>query len=727
MKLLSMRHQILFLISAGLCFWVSCQKKEMEDPRINEFINNPDQDTFDVMVLPQGETITLSQEKIVVREYGEINGTLLIEPNPTGEFSIVVLDGNLTIAGEVRILETSQSTSGRMSRVHNEKAADGMDNRFIVKKQGGELNIKRSARIFSGNGKDAPRSTLSAGLYAKGTEGGEGGDIILDVPNGDLNFEKPQLGDPAIFYPGNGGRGGDLWVDRNFTTESRGDIALFGGKGGDGGQILTSATAAFNILTLAEMFDLKYSYFGELTGLGGDGGHAVWDNTVDGIKGDQPELTSTLVLSSIFMQGGDGGNSLISGGTGGSGIYWCDAIINPIGEKITSIHANGGKGGDVVFNFTPGFEQEIPIPVYEAWGGDGGYTVVYGNHGWHGDRNIRNGADGGYVYFVMGNGGDVKADVRSVLSYGGAGGGNLTNRAKLPPELGLEANHQSVEFWIMPGRGGKGVTTCDGCPGGKGGDTGKILEGKAGKGGDVLNEPYYKENSRTGDGGNIWNITNNGPGDGGNGNLPGKAGCVPEHNISLGTFGASALVPLGKPGERLDKDHLKPNSTGDCGDDGEWCGQDLVCNPVLPPKEYGCWRTPGTKYIWSYKEIRFQDGEAISYILESGTGVSTSPSFFQIYFFRQVIKYDLLDTGDEYYYVQTEDDTTIKYGGPLGPICDKGIAYAPGENRTLKRIDPITKKTTVLIEHKAGGCQPDWADYGYDQAEIVEFYEKCTP
>lgn len=712
MKTTLTKWQIHNLLILSILSFFSCQDKEnLTDPRLEEFLKNPDQDTIDILVLPEGETVTLNQEKIVVREFAEINGTLLVEPTNSGEFTIEVLDSDFTIAGEIRILDNN---TGQNGRVNQSKANNGTSLVVGVYGQGANLKIKRNSRFASGDGQDAPDSFIKSGtsISVQGNEGGNGGDIKLKAPGGNIVFEKAEAGDTPLFKLGNGGKGGNIQVDHQLETQSRNSLTATGGDGGQGGRITLESNNILGILTPEELHNKNYRYIAEGSGLGGNGGHALWDNTTDGFSGQLPEILTTFDLPSIIMAGGDGGASIISGGTGGSGLYWCDRIINEIGKNITVVHGIGGKGGNIVYSI---------IPVYQAWGGDGGYAVVHGSHGWNGDKLIKSGANGGDIYFKTGKGGDVEKEVLSVISIGGNGGGNLTLKGTLPKETGIDDDViNSPAFWIITGRGGNGYSNCEGCPGGRGGDAGKIRRGETGQGGAVLNNPYDHNNSRTGDGGNIWSIHNGAPGDGGNGNPNGKAGCVPKHQLVLGSFGLGA-VPIGQSGEELSKDVFQAFNEGDCGKEGELCGEELNCEITLLPKETGCWEKEGGIGNWYVEEIKYgPKGNPRSIWVETGVAVFKHG----YYFTKTITEYDS-EGNLTFNHTYDQEDNTSRLGGPGGgPYCQNGRFYGPGSNYTCIRKDThgrITQTTKKLY----GGCVPTMEELGYNAQEQQEFEIGC--
>ncbi len=180
---------------------------------------------------------------------------------------------------------------------------------------------------------------------ANGGTGGNGGDIMIQVPNGTVTIDG--LGGLRIDV-GDGGRGGDAFAsgwDGDDPSENGGAATAKGGNGGDSGLPAIGSSGAppaglTNII--------------QTGGNGGRGGHA----TAWGGIGADGDATST--------PGGEGGDMLAEGGTGGTARD--DATAAPRPEGLAAVPLGiGGDGGDANFDFGQGgFGADM------CWVGPGG-------------------------------------------------------------------------------------------------------------------------------------------------------------------------------------------------------------------------------------------------------------------------------------------------------------------------------------------------------------------
>ncbi len=234
--------------------------------------------------------------------------------------------------------------------------------------------------------------------------------------------------------------------------------------------------------------------------------------------------------------------------------------------------------------------------------------MVIGNFRWHGAHPDSggpiNGADGGDVVGRGGNGGDVLEGVLFQSAIGGDGGNSEVAQTRLLDELALPfqpiLGFKTPIFGVISGSGGEGANRSDGCPGGNGGSSGTVLA----IGGNVPN----RSGARGGRGGDLWTARNWLPpfigASGGNGNPPGKGGCVKTLVTSLGKGGTGYL-----PGEDGQNLGLERNQEK-CGPDGELSGVGLTCNEDTT----NCWeQIDSTFTAYSYEKSRQTSKNAPSF------------------------------------------------------------------------------------------------------------------
>ena len=584
-----------FAVVFAVLIALSCQKKPTE-PKPNDPNRSDTQLRVTSYTLAKGETQEFPAGfEIVASEGIDIAGDLVINPSRDGDFTLRAESGDIRMSGKVMVRKDATTFPGQQvvrdkhSALSKQAAPQGTRLFFILDRPGATISIGRGAQIQSGDGRNADNIQIAIyqGRYAGGP-GAPGGDIIIRAHGGKIILADLQPGDPLLFILGNGGHGANIGVDRENFETSGPNLELIGGRGGDSGILFLEAD------TIEGMPAVGRSDTDLLAGgVGGNGGNVIWDNDIFGILHRHLEMRKTYPLQEIIFRGGDGGNGAIAGGKGGFAAYWSGRVMNERGQHIASVSVTGGNGGDVF---------PSPLPVGLVQGGEGGECMVIGNFGWDGvhpdSGGPINGADGGDVIGRGGNGGDVLEGVYFQSAIGGDGGNSEVAQTRLLEELALPfqpiLGFKTPIFGVISGSGGEGADRADGCPGGNGGSSGTVLA-IGGDGGNVPN----RSGARGGRGGDLWTARNWLPpfhgASGGNGNPPGKGGCVKTLVTSLGKGGTGFL-----PGENGQDLGLEFNQE-ECAPDGELSGAGLNCDDDTTGGK-PCWEQYGSTYN-AYYEI----------------------------------------------------------------------------------------------------------------------------
>ncbi|MEM1135478.1 MAG: hypothetical protein AAGI07_06520 [Bacteroidota bacterium] len=589
-----MKNFFLKLLILHCLFYLGCKEETDPNPD-NQNIGcdgDPSGTNCRTFFIPAGAEIEYSSNtQIVATDSVVIEGDILIDPSEGGNFSITCTDGNVVIAGKIRVKENNPA-NGRLGRkaTLNSKAQDGFD--LNITAQGsGNIVLRKGATLFSGKGQDAADESIITltGLYI-GELGGNGGLINLNAPNGKVIL--PDLSnDPSpdeVFVLGNGGRGAIVIIEDGVDVSAIDKVIVRGGLGGNAGELITDAQEIVNAPALNDMDTYPELIHG---GKGGDGGNVFSEADIE-----------LYGLSEIQLHGGDGGNGSLRGGDGGLAYFnqtvdvVLDIIPEIIGKNVPEVYCYGGNGGDIF---------PSPLPLKEVFAGYGGSFFGEAMNGWAGGRNsdgklFRDGADGGNILGQGGKGGDVRSGVNAYKAYGGDGGNSKAARIEIvklfQDERIVESDFNdlsSIIFGLGAGSGGKGFSDCDKCLGGDGGDAGKAT-GYGGDGGSVLGNSVE---SFGGNGGDIWSIYRDDPGHGGNGNPAGKAGKQPSVGLKSSGGNGGTGIQNGKFGETL---YIEPEMPI-VPQDGETCGsgsgEDCEDNN-LPPNNEDIDCSQGFSYKW---------------------------------------------------------------------------------------------------------------------------------
>ncbi|MCP4247028.1 MAG: hypothetical protein GY778_08255 [bacterium] len=550
----------------------------------------PEQMRVQKFIVPEGEQQQVSSNLEIIAADGiEIAGELLVDPTPGGDLALTAEDGDIELSGRVVVMDGTAEETGRTAKmgpafqyVVSDDPQPGVS--LILTAQRRDIRMRRIPLLQTGRGQNgAERFFSSGGPSIRGINGSRGGNIYLRAPTGTISLptDRPS-GDPAPFGLGDGGDGGNVTIRRvDFAlAEGAHSLEVQGGDGGDSGRLYFDAASIVGVPTTDQLSTGPDLIDG---GRGGNGGRAMWDNSIGGVLPGNSYRSPYIIdgLEAITFRGGFGGDGARYGGDGGDALYWGDRQLNKPGQKVTSAESVGGDGGDV---FTS------PVPLRTAAGGEGGGFVVWGTTGWlpFGERSTDrdlccDGADGGDVLGEGGNGGDVLDGVLFITALGGAGGNQdgFVNRVRtLLPDI---VDKTDIRVGVRSGGGGPGYgygaddgdRECDGCPGGNGGDSGLATA----KGGDAGSTPAGGVPGGIGGwGGNVWTVHRGEPGPAGNGDGPGDPGGQGNDvNIELGNGGAgTALEDAGPTGQHLgviepvlDVEPLKGSPCGEDEDEDE--------------------------------------------------------------------------------------------------------------------------------------------------------------
>ena len=599
---------------------LSCKDKKPVEPQTepDEGTRTDTQLIIDKYILPAGETAEFPAGFEIVASNGvDIQGNILIKPVHEGDFTIRCMNGGMILNGKISVDTTFSSVkpvdSGSLSKSGQVRKSTGFN--FILEAINSHLIIDKNFQAQAEDGKDAPNEIINGteelnylGTAYKGTVGGNGGFITVIANDGYIFFEKREVGDPPMFTLGNGGSGADLIVDNETFSTSNNELMLVGGKGGSSGYLQIFAQQINGLETIPVL-----SIYGK--GFGGSGGNVIWD--VSGfLAGSIPvDKNKRYPLTDITLQGGDGGDSFVIGGTGGDAIYLSYRAINEIGDPAASVTVFGGNGGNVKTELLKAanletVKVEIPIPRKYVIGGKGGGFVALGNMGGDGvsidNGGPIDGADGGNVTARGGDGGSVDEDVPFLEGANGGNGGQSSDdldrllfiNFHSIPDANLD--FRSLLYGVIAGSGGRGSSECEGCPGGNGGNAGDVDV----YGGDGGNAPHTI-GGVGGNGGDIWtaaSISISDRASGGNGKRPGKGGCPGNLNADPGKGGLA--YQTGVDGKQLGLQQ----ADNPCAPDGVTCGEGLYKLNSLCEEDstqLDCWKEPGSAFNAFYEVTSF--------------------------------------------------------------------------------------------------------------------------
>lgn len=223
--------------------------------------------------------------------------------------------------------------------------------------------------------------------YARGGDGGNvvnliGGGMVTDKAD-NLLIVKANGGSGGVSFGGRGGDGGHVtssWSELAFPESVKRfgmQMELRGGNGGDsnkykevnqqagnGGDAIYRQAEETSIVVPSGYMDVQMQV------VAGNGGHSNgWGNGGNGgtagierlamSTGADPQF-SQVMLQDVYLQAGDGGDSVKGNGGNGGGVYQPGGVLKYLGEAYVdlSLSAVGGNGGQ------------------GAVGGDGGHVIL---------------------------------------------------------------------------------------------------------------------------------------------------------------------------------------------------------------------------------------------------------------------------------------------------------------------------------------------------------------
>lgn len=527
MRVLRITSLLLLLVGLMVFLW-KCQPKDPDPAGRTDIKVGCDGDPAGTncryFSIPKDSTFNYSSgTEIIAKEGMEINGDMIIQPDQEGDFVLTALDGDIILAGTIAFDTTENSNNGGRVAANN----NGKNGRsIIINAENGSIIIKNTQAVFAEDGVPGSDEILGSTLFANvdsgyvaAGNGGDGGDIILNAPNGKISL--PPISEIAnkhiLFHPGNGGKGGSAILNGSDFVVNEEVLTLYlkGGNGGASGEVLLIANEIQGMWSASDLENTEPFFI--QGGVGGRGGNAHWFLYLE-----DPELTN---LENIYFEGGKGGKGIIVGGKGGYAACFLNRVINKIGGKVTDVHVTGGDGGDVIGS---------NLAMKNVYAGDGGEFLAIGANGWSGGKEpgsdiiSKHGARGGSVFATGGRGGWVQSSVTAYKASAGDGAMTYLSRDTFVDELtqflGLpSADFQAPFFGVIAGNGGDGLSACLTENGGEGGDGGSVgnYSIEAGYGGST--EANAMVNIH-GDGGDIWTYGGRENGNGGDGRPPGTGG-----------------------------------------------------------------------------------------------------------------------------------------------------------------------------------------------------------
>jgi hypothetical protein len=452
----------------------------------------------------------------------------LVASGPGGGLTIEAASGDVVLEGTIDArgggfgapagAASSGARTALAARAVPPSCGDGLP--LAISALAGDVHFGGTFFALAGDGHDCaplvvsdasplPQSQGLPELF-RAAQGGDGGNVIVAAPEGEIRFATRRSDDPGPFTPGSGGNGQDVTFADSFVPPSGFPdfIVLGAGSGGDSGFLELSSP---NV----EENGLRRFYGG---GRGGDGGRFEWDLRA----GEALFPTGQLGLG---VQAGFGGVGTVQGGRGGDLRYQGDRIVNEGEQPVTEVRGRAGLGGNAFSDVPRGPDDEV-------LGGDGGDADVTGHRGWPGTVAHPDGAPGGTA-IATGGDGSLSGMPDHPKSVGGRGG----------------------DARARGGAGGDGRPSCSDPPaaGGAGGAGGDV-RAEGGAGGDALG-------GRAGDGGFVLLAETGVPGRGGDGLPVGGCGGIAGSHESIPGNGGTGFI-LGAQGEAVDA------ITAGCTDEG---------------------------------------------------------------------------------------------------------------------------------------------------------------
>lgn len=352
-----------------------------------------------------------------------VNAVTTIAGGPTDTRSLNAFDTYIVLAG---------GTTDDVAFNRNPTAAGGLVSSINTSSGGFQFILSDTyVHVTSGDGGE--------GQIGRGGNGGViGNGKLTDTKKrleGAIDYTMPAIGDIDVSFLG--GRGGDGFsiggvggtvsgVAVRFNPDAaivRGSVLLQGGDGGTGNS--GAGGAGGNVAASSTVFGDMIAGNGGAGLTGGKGGAILGH----GIKGYPDNLTL-----SVFLQAGDGGDGIRSGGAGGAiSNYHSQFNVNLIGGSGGSIEYRSGKGGSAsagpggiggdILNVTSfagstvvGGDNLLAGDIFMQ-AGDGGSGTVGGRGGSiAGFVNQQSNDSPGLLVFIAGNGGN------GFRGNGGAGG-----------------------------------------------------------------------------------------------------------------------------------------------------------------------------------------------------------------------------------------------------------------------------------------------------------------
>jgi len=482
------------------------------------------------LTIPSGSTSNVTSD-LTINATGNvtINGDLIADTTANGAAYSITIDaqGDIDISGTIQAGDGPGTSSGNFAFPNFQPIdlpadnANGENGAFIQIIARGNIDVRSSARLISGNGTDGIGGSL-------GGAGGNGGNIVICAGN--------KLTMRGAIQMGNGGNGGEA------ITDSQGELlSRFPNNGGDSGFLFVEAqsydwpglnTNEFSLDTIA------YATSSGNLASGGFGGHAglvtILDDPFECVIGTTAGPSENIVQ---IVGASYGGNGWWTGGNGGTISFISCLHGGPQGRDGISWIVNAGDGGSVTEREDTTIKcVAFPVVINGAVAGYGGAASGTAAPGLLGDSSNPDGGNGGNITVTGGNGGDgeffadqMGGNGGKAVASAGFGGGGLPRGCD--------------DF----GPGGNGANGGDGT--GEGGSGGNgVIPGTGGVGTAI--------GAESGD-------VASGGGDGGDGSVPGDPGQGGELNSTKGADGASSpnsiigsitrtdQAPDGDPGELI--------------------------------------------------------------------------------------------------------------------------------------------------------------------------------
>lgn len=304
---------------------------------------------------------------------------------------------------------------------------------IVIVRSAGSIVVQSAGNVRLG--------TLGRLVAGDGTNGGNGGDVVVNAPNGVITIPNGS----NVMHVGNGGDGNAIVMDP-------GDEDL-DNAGGDSGLLLLNAASVSGIavqaVTLTEPFSpsgtklvfavrTEVSTTGSTTLLsGGRGGSAGSFNfgsaQTAAVPGSGFVPSGGVTLDPIVRRGAPGGNGFLFGGSGADVSLTAPGGAAP-GADGQSATAIGGNGGGCLGTYSVVFCVPGPGGTAEALGGDGADGAEPGGNGGNGGNAVAMGGnsssdrDNLQQSTIFGRGGDAVA----LGGFGGFGADDCPARGALP-------------------------------------------------------------------------------------------------------------------------------------------------------------------------------------------------------------------------------------------------------------------------------------------------------